>query len=262
MPDIVVHNAMGDKVLERLDTEISAFIDRDVFGVAVMGPDPFIFYRFFAPHFRQSVNKRSHTMHRTKPGVFLMELAKRSQSREMFSYFAGFLCHYAMDSTSHPFIYKTADYQSDMHTAIEHRLDVLELERQGKQRCDLMDLFTQYRKLPEVREAMKSVYCWDDNCYETGYRHMKLYHWIVKDQHGVLNRLLCWFPGILSTISYQTRKADHLDLSPFDGLMTEAVEMGVKLITAAYSYRSGVISEDELRAVIGNRSYAGGEPEG
>lgn len=44
--------------------------------------------------------------------------------------------------------------------------------------------------------------------------------------------------------------------------MTEAVEMGVKLITAAYSYRSGVISEDELRAVIGNRSYAGGEPEG
>jgi len=75
-------------------------------------------------------------------------------------------------------------------------------------------------------------------------------------------QLLCWFPGILSTISYQTRKADHLDLSPFDGLMTEAVEMGVKLITAAYSYRSGVISEDELRAVIGNRSYAGGEPEG
>lgn len=262
MPDIVVHNAMGDKVLERLDTEISAFIDRDVFGVAVMGPDPFIFYRFFAPHFRQGVNKRSHTMHRTKPGEFLMELAKRSQSREMFSYFAGFLCHYAMDSTSHPFIYKTADYQSDMHTAIEHRLDVLELERQGKQRRGLMDLFTQYRKLPEVREAMKSVYGWDDNCYETGYRHMKLYHWIVKDQHGVLNRLLCWFPGILSTISYQTRKADHLDLSPFDGLMTEAVEMGVKLITAAYSYRSGVISEDELRAVIGNRSYAGGEPEG
>ena len=165
-----------------------------------MGPDPFIFYRFFAPHFRQGVNKRSHTMHRTKPGEFLMELAKRGQSREMFSYFAGFLCHYAMDSTSQPFIYKTADYQSDMHTAIEHRLDVLELERQRKQRRDLMDLFTQYRKLPEVREAMKSVYGWDDNCYETGYRHMKLYHWIVKDQHGVLNRLLCWFPGILTTI--------------------------------------------------------------
>ena len=66
-----------------------------------------------------------------------------------------------------------------MHTAIEHRLDVMELERQGKQRRDLMNLFTQYRELPEVREAMKAVYGWDDNCYETGYRHMKLYISIV-----------------------------------------------------------------------------------
>ena len=104
-----------------------------------------------------------------------------------------------------------------------------------------MDLFTQYRELPEVRVAMKNVYSWDDNCYETGYRHMKLYHWIIKDQHGVLNRLLCWVPGIISTISYQTRKANHLDLSPFDGLMTEAVEMGVRLITAA-SVRSSTVS--------------------
>ena len=96
MPDIVVHNAMGDKVLERLDTEISSFIDRDVFGVSVMGPDPFIFYRFFAPHFRHGINQRSHTMHHTKTGQFLMELAKRSQSSEMFSYLAGFLCHYAI----------------------------------------------------------------------------------------------------------------------------------------------------------------------
>ena len=31
MPDIVVHNAMGDKVLERLDTEISSFIDTGCF---------------------------------------------------------------------------------------------------------------------------------------------------------------------------------------------------------------------------------------
>lgn len=262
MPDIVVHNAMGDKVLGRLDTEISSFIDRDIFGVSVMGPDPFIFYRFFVPHFRHGVNKRSHTMHRTKPGEYLMELAKRSQSREMFSYLTGFLCHYAMDSTSHPFIYETAEYRSDMHTAIEHRLDVLELERQGKQRRDLMSLFTQYQELPEVHEAMKAVYGWDDDCYATGYRHMKLYHWIVKDQHGVLNKLLHRVPGLLSTISYQTRKADHLDLSPFDGLMAEAVDMGIRLVTAAYEYRSGAISESELREVIGNRSYAGGEPEG
>lgn len=86
MHDIVVHNAMGDKVLAGLSTEISSLIDRDIFGVSVMGPDPYIFYRFFALPFRHRINQRSHTMHHTKTGQFLMELAKRSQSPEMFSY--------------------------------------------------------------------------------------------------------------------------------------------------------------------------------
>lgn len=262
MPDIVVHNAMGDKVLAGLSTEISSLIDRDIFGVSVMGPDPYIFYRFFALPFRHRINQRSHTMHHTKTGQFLMELAKRGQSPEMFSYLAGFLCHYAMDSTSHPFIYGAADDRADMHTAVEHRLDVLELERHGKQRRDLMKLFTKYRDLPEVRETLKAVYGWDDDCYAIGYRHMKLYHWIVKDQHGVLNRIIGWLPGKLSTISYQTRKADQIDLSSFDGLMAEAVDMGIRLVTATYDFRKGIISEDELSEVIGNRSYAGGESEG
>ena len=255
MPDVVVHNAMGDKVLDRVGTEITSLIDRSVFGISVMGPDPFIFYRFFALPFRFGVNKRSSIMHRTKTGDFLMELAKRSSSREMFSYLAGFLCHYALDSTSHPFIIKMAANKDDMHMAIEHRLDVLELRRQEKQRSDLMELFTKYHDLPEVRQVMKAIYGWNDECYAIGYKHMKLYHWIVKDQHGVLNRLLCRMPGLLSALSYQTQNADHLDLSQFDGLMEEAVEMGVKLITAAYQYRSGVISEEELSKVIGNRLY-------
>lgn len=78
----------------------------------------------------------------------------------------------------------------------------------------------------------------------------------------MLNRMICWIPGKLSTISYQTRKADRINLSPFDGLMAEAVDMGIRLVTAAYDFRKGIISEDELSEVIGNRSYAGGESEG
>ena len=72
MPDIVVHNAMGNKVLKCLDTEIAALIDPDIFKISVMGPDPYIFYRFFAKPFRHGVNKRSHIMHRTKTVAFLM----------------------------------------------------------------------------------------------------------------------------------------------------------------------------------------------
>ena len=207
MLDIVVHNAMGDKVLRKLGMEISSIIDLEIFHFSVMDPDPYIFYRFFTPMFRHGINKRSTIMHRTKTGQFLMALARRSQSREMFSFTAGFLCHYAMDSTSHPFIYGLAKHKSEMHTAIEHRLDVIELERQGKQRRDIMGLFTVFPDLPEVRAAMKEIYGWDNYAYKIGHRHMKLFHWIIKDQHGILNGLVGWLGGIFAAISYRTKMA-------------------------------------------------------
>ena len=262
MPDIVVHNTMGDKVLRKLGTEISSIIVPKIFHFSVMGPDPYIFYRFFAPMFRHGINKRSTTMHRTKTGQFLMALAKRSQSKEMFSFTAGFLCHYAMDSTSHPFIYGLAEYKGDMHTAIEHKLDVIELERQGKQRRDIMGLFTAFPDLPEVRAAMKEVYGWDDNAYMIGHRHMKLFHWIIKDQHGILNGIVGWLGGKFAAVSYRTKMADTVDLTPFVGLEEQAVDFGVKLITALYKFRNSEIGERELQEIIGTRSYAGGEAEG
>ncbi len=257
MPDIVAHNALGDKVLARLPEEVAQSIDRDIFRFSIMGPDPYIFYRFFAPHFRHGVNQRSHTMHRTKTAEFLMELAKHSQSMEMFSFLAGFLCHFALDSTTHPYIYGTAEYRSDMHTAIEHRLDVLELERQGKERRELMKLFSSFPDLPEARDAMKTVYGWDDDCFRTGYRHMKLYHWIVKDQHGLLNALCGRAKGDRKAISYRNHLCDGMDLSPFDALADQAVDFGTELVTAAYEYRAGKISGEELRSMIGSRNYAG-----
>ena len=50
---------------------------------------------------------------------------------------------------------------------------------------------------------------------------------------------------------------DDMDLSDFDLLINEAVEMGAKLISATYKYYIGKINEDEITTIIGNRSYAG-----
>lgn len=257
MPDIVTHNAMGDKVLCQLPVRIVAEIDYSFFRFSVMGPDPFIFYRFITPHLRHGVNKRSHTMHRTKTADFLVELVRHSRSREMFSFLSGFLCHFAMDSVSHPFIYGLAEYQGPMHTAIEHRLDVMELERQGRQRRDLMKLFTAFPKLPEVKQAMKAVYGWDDDCYEIGYRYMKLFHWLVKDQHGLMNLVFRNFGNKPASLSYRNHLADNLDLSPFEALEKQAVDFGTELITAAYQYRNGDLDEEGFRRIIGDRNYAG-----
>ena len=76
MPDVVVHNAMSDRVLSELPSEITGIIDHKVFRFAVMGPDPYIYYRFFAPKHKHKIDKRSKAMHKTSTGAFLMELAR------------------------------------------------------------------------------------------------------------------------------------------------------------------------------------------
>ena len=266
MPDIAVHNAMGHRVLKKLAPEIAGTIESKIFDAAVMGPDFYQCYRFFLPRrFRHGVRKRSDIMHSSRTGAFLVELAKAGRRSEMFSFLAGFLCHYALDSTVHPFINREADRlqsatgRRDLHTVIEHRLDVLELQRQGKERKDIVMLLPPFREPPEVRAAIKKIYGWDDTLYQTGYRHMKLYYRLVKDQHGALLFLLNLFYPSRAAKSYQTHLADEADLSPFQALEQEAVELGVKLVTAAFRFRAGSLSEAGLRRAIGNRSYSGGD---
>ena len=259
MPDIVVHNAMGDRVLQKLPDEISGIIDYDIFRFAVMGPDPYIFYRFFAPKHKHKIDKRSKRMHKTSTGAFLMELAQNCNDDRCFSFLAGFSCHYALDSTAHPYINSIAKGVPGMHGSIEHKLDVIELKRQSKGLGHIMKLFTDYPDIPEVKNAMEKIYGWDDKYFRISYRHMKLFHWLAIDHFGLVNLLLRNAKGRKSTMSYKNRKSDHLDLSGFDELEKESEQLAVSLIKAVYQYRNKEISENELRSIIGNRSYSGGE---
>lgn len=70
-------------------------------------------------------------MHSKNVNLFLLELARYSQSREMFSYLAGFLCHFALVSKTHPYINSMATGRPGMHCAIERTLDAMELNRSG-----------------------------------------------------------------------------------------------------------------------------------
>lgn len=258
MPDIVVHNAMGTEVLLRLPIALAAAIDREIFRFAVMGPDPYFCYRFFLPgRFRKGVDGRGGRMHRKSVNPFLTELARHAKSREMFSFLAGFLCHFALDSRTHPYINSMAAGRPDMHCAIERTLDAAELKRSDREPKDIMKLFTKYPALPEAEQAMQTVYGWRDDCFRVGYRHMKIYHWIVKDQFGLLNRLLEMLPGSRSCLSFRNHLCDNMDLSGFQRLEEEAVEFGVELIRAAYRYRKGELSEEEFVKIIGDCDYSG-----
>ncbi|MBR2548015.1 MAG: zinc dependent phospholipase C family protein [Eubacterium sp.] len=221
MPDITVHNAMGDSVLNRLPEEIADEIrgESNAFHVGVLGPDPFFFYRFFLPPFRNGVDQRGTIMHHEKCREFLMEMTRRFCSPEeknhrQFAYLAGFLCHYALDSTVHPYINMLAARRVGMHTAVERKLDRIALKRSGRNRNDIMKLVVPFPEIPELRSSMKAVYGWDDDLFRDGYRHMKGFLWFVKDDKGILDKVtgsLPIKPVILAADTLKKIAERHVD---------------------------------------------------
>ena len=219
-------------------------------------------------------------MHSLRTADFLIEMAKHSRTREMFSYLAGFLCHYALDSTAHPYIISTAQSamwereriptQGYMHLAIEQRLDRQELKRLG---LDLRDRpITKGFMVPFLPESMrseyeavvKSIYGWDDSWtkFRASYRYYKIYFSIAEDPWGIVDMVLKHMPrgafgGKAAALSYRSKICDGMTFEEFEPLRRESVRRAVELIEAAYKFRYGEIGERELREIIGVKDYSG-----
>ena len=251
MPDIIVHTAFGADVLERIEPDI----DRDVFDFGLLGPDPYLFYRFYIPPFRNRVNRYASVMHRERTGDFLIELARRARdSSEVFSHLCGFLCHYALDSDTHPYINRKAKNSSAMHMAVEHKLDNM---NGGEIRIPPF--------LPESMEAdysgaVKNIYGWDDawEKLRQGHRDMTPFYRLVGDESGRLDRIARRTRTKLALISYRSKAIDDMDLCGFYPLYRRALDDAVRYIEAAKAFVSGDIDEHGLREVIGSRSYIEG----
>ena len=251
MPDIVVHTSFGAEILDKVGIDF----DRDIFDFGLLGPDPYLFYRFYIPPFRNSVNRYSSVMHRYKTGDFLAELARRAKdNREVFSYLAGFLCHYALDSTTHPYINRKAKNDWAAHMAVEHRLDKL---NGGEIR---IPPFLPDRLEKDVAGSIRKIYGWDDawEKLKAGHRDMAPFYRIVEDKSGWLDRIAGKTHTKLALVSYRSKSIDGTDLRGFYPLYRRAVERAVEYIEGAKRYIDGDIGEDEFRAIIGSRSYISG----
>ena len=251
MPDIVVHTAFGAEVLKRTVLEV----DRGIFDFGLLGPDPFLFCRFYLPPFRSRVNRYSSIMHRERTGEFLAELARRSKAdRAMFSYFAGFLCHYALDSNTHPYINRKAENRITAHIAIEHRLDNLS----GGE--IVIPPFLPDSMEETVGGAITEVYGWKNawKKLRQGHRDMAPFYKIVSDKNGRFDRFARKTHTCLALISYRSKALDGIDLSGFRPLYEKALDVAVRYVEAARAFANGKIDEAELREVLGSRSYIEG----
>ena len=290
MPDIAVHHAFGQEVKASLPPEIQRELLEEPYTFALYGPDPWFMYQPWKR--RQGRGRRMHT---TKTGSFLISLAGKamngSSPRETFSYLAGFLCHYALDSTTHPYIiWRTTETwpTRKAHMDLEHALDISLLKREGfwTERHPVTDHHFPRVRLPasmreDLNAVYQEVYGWSDAlpALNACYARYRMAFRVMEAPCSVLTVLAALFPTHrLRAFSYRTsafldRDVENLSHQPwyeayapdlesfesFPELVEKAKSEAVRMIGDCYAYaRAHTLSKEALARSLGNRSYLSG----
>ena len=292
MPDVAVHAAFGREVLASLPEEVREYLLPEPYTFALFGPDIWFLYK---PWLRRE--GRGRRMHTGKPGLFLTTLLRRttvSASRaEMFSYLSGFLCHYALDSISHPYIiYVTAEERvfPRSHMSLEHALDGVQFRRDGyeNEKHPVTAHYYPRLRLPEnmkqdLDAVFEEVYGWK-NCWSAlnrSCRRYRLCYQVLENPRGLAARLARRTKrDVLCSLAYSESQFHSLDPEntehrvwrhPFDpeqsftdsfpDLREKARQFAVQLIEAVYRLlRHSEGSVEDISALIGNNSYLSGLP--
>ena len=292
MPDVAVHASFGREVLASLPEEVRSAIVSEPYSFALLGPDVWFMYQ---PWHRR--DGRGRQMHTTKPGAFLTALLKQAAvspcRKEMFSYLAGFLCHYALDSIAHPYIIwvTTEEHRFPRgHQSLEHALDYLVIDREGFS-GELHPITSHYFPAlrlpdclqPDLDAVFRSVYGWENawsDMNRSCRRYRKCYR-VMEHPRGTAARLTrLTRANLLRSLVYSESQFHLLDPEntehriwhhPYDPAVTStesfpemrdrARDLAVRFITAAWRFL--FLSEgtaEAFSALIGNNSYLSGLP--
>lgn len=176
MPAIITHEMFGEKMLELVDSTAFPTTDtHDAFLLGNQGPDP-LFYAFRMSGARK-VKYLGSVMHqrncaRSFDAMRGFSIYLKDEEREIAeAYLCGFICHFVLDSTTHPFIYHEVetimgagveglnDAASQIHGQVEADLDSMMLWRTRN-----LDL-AHYRPYREILRASYRVLYVVDKLY-------------------------------------------------------------------------------------------------
>ena len=134
MPTTYVHHRFGRKVLDLLPADIRGDLDpyMDYYDIGVHGPDILFYYHAFH---HNAFNQYGVRVHHERAGVFFRKAIKVFKSQlgqpEARAYLAGFMTHFILDSSCHPYINRRAKETGVSHTEIETDLDMVLMKEDG-----------------------------------------------------------------------------------------------------------------------------------
>ena len=127
MPSTYAHYHFGDLAYLGLSDNLKATIIkyRDLFNIGVHGPD-ILFYT--EPYHKCPISKRGFDMHGELASDFFKSAKVAYQNRSsnneaMQAYLLGFLTHFCLDTTDHPYIEAKIHASNVSHTLIEVEYD-------------------------------------------------------------------------------------------------------------------------------------------
>ena len=169
MPAAISHYLLAQKVYNALKEDVE--IEKDAFFWGTQGPDFFFTHRIFPWQRGESFKKYGGKLHSAPPSETLGKmreyLQRHPQDKTARDYVLGFLCHYAFDSTAHPFVNCGARLLHEQlerstigtcHNEIEASLDTILLRYETAQLPSEIRLTSLIPKNQAVIDAMARLY--------------------------------------------------------------------------------------------------------
>lgn len=137
MPDAVTHCYVAGDVKDTLS--ISYLSNHfDLMQIGAQGPDP-LFYHHYQPWKKNlHANKLGSRLHSEKTKPYLKAIIKAASSDEDKAWVSGFLTHFALDTSAHPYIfYRTGLYNKKnqenrgFHLMLERTIDNINIRERG-----------------------------------------------------------------------------------------------------------------------------------
>lgn len=133
MPASYTHYSFGEEVYKRLPENLIEVIDKckDAYYIGLNGPDILFYYK---PLTKNPIKAYGHEIHEEIAESFFQGAKNyifKNKDDICLSYILGFLCHFALDSTCHPYIGEAQKASGFSHGFIEAELEGAMMERNG-----------------------------------------------------------------------------------------------------------------------------------
>lgn len=127
MPATVTHAYFTKDVYDTLSKDIQNLVDEDRIKMFGQSTDSLLFYRLFSFRSGKDIRSLQKIFHETKSQDFFIHLITYIKEHNLMedidtcSFLFGFICHYVLDSTIHPYIfYKTGKFQKGIPTTYKY----------------------------------------------------------------------------------------------------------------------------------------------